>query len=75
MRSIGAGAAGGVGEAIANHIIEGRPPFDMYNLVCLTINIVYQHIIYHENGSKMMLDSYSNIECLREKVVLRTFLI
>ena len=33
MRSIGAGAAGGIGEAIANHIIEGRPPFDMYNLV------------------------------------------
>ena len=33
MRSIGAGAAGGIGEAIANHIVEGRPPFDMYNLV------------------------------------------
>ncbi len=32
MRSIGAGAAGGVGEAIASHIIDGRPPFDMYNL-------------------------------------------
>ena len=35
MRSIGAGAAGGVGEAIANHIVDGRPPFDMYNLVSL----------------------------------------
>ncbi len=33
MRSIGAGAAGGVGEVITNYIIEGRPPFDMYNLV------------------------------------------
>ena len=32
MRSIGAGAAGGVGEAIANYIADGRPPFDMYNL-------------------------------------------
>ena len=32
MRSIGAGAAGGVGEVIANYIVEGRPPFDMYNL-------------------------------------------
>lgn len=35
MRSIGAGAAGGVGEAIANYIVEGRPTFDMYNLVIL----------------------------------------
>ena len=32
---IGAGAAGGIGEAIANHIIDGRPPFDMYNLVSM----------------------------------------
>ena len=32
MRTIGAGAAGGVGEVIANYIVEGRPPFDMYNL-------------------------------------------
>ena len=32
MRSIGIGAAGGVGEVIANYIIEGKPPFDMYNL-------------------------------------------
>ena len=38
MRSIGAGAAGGIGEAIANHIIEGRPPFDMYNLVSFEKN-------------------------------------
>ena len=37
MRSIGAGAAGGVGEAIANHIAEGRPPFDMYNLVIFAL--------------------------------------
>ena len=35
MRTIGAGAAGGVGEVIANYIVEGRPPFDMYNLVSL----------------------------------------
>ena len=49
MRSIGAGAAGGVGEAIANHIIEGRPPFDMYNLVCLTLNIVYQQFFFFFN--------------------------
>lgn len=32
MRSIGAGAAGGVGEVIASYIAEGRAPFDMYNL-------------------------------------------
>ena len=32
MRSIGIGAAGGVGEIIASYIIEGKTPFDMYNL-------------------------------------------
>jgi hypothetical protein len=33
MRSIGAGAAGGVGEVMADYITKGYPPFDMYNLV------------------------------------------
>ncbi len=33
MRSIGAGAAGGVGEVMADYITKGHPPFDMYNLV------------------------------------------
>ncbi|TRY67857.1 hypothetical protein TCAL_10396 [Tigriopus californicus] len=32
MRSIGVGAAGGVGEVIADYITKGRTPFDMYNL-------------------------------------------
>ena len=32
MRSIGVGAAGGVGEVIADYITNGRSSFDMYNL-------------------------------------------
>ncbi len=32
MRSSGVGAAGGVGELLADFIIKGRTSFDMYNL-------------------------------------------
>ena len=32
MRSNGVGAAGGVGEVIADYITEGNTKFDMYNL-------------------------------------------
>jgi hypothetical protein len=39
MRSIGAGAAGGVGEVMADYITKGHPPFDMYNLVKLRTKI------------------------------------
>ena len=32
MRSNGIASAGGVGTVIADWIVEGRPPFDMYGL-------------------------------------------
>jgi len=39
MRSIVAGAAGGVGEVMADYITKGHPPFDMYNLVILAFKL------------------------------------
>ena len=42
MRSIGAGAAGGVGEVMADYITKGQPPFDMYNLVNFQLTVVVQ---------------------------------
>jgi hypothetical protein len=45
MRSIGAGAAGGVGEVMADYITKGHPPFDMYNLVKLRTKI-FMHPFY-----------------------------
>jgi hypothetical protein len=41
MRSIGAGAAGGVGEVMADYITKGHPSFDMYNLVMLALQIFF----------------------------------
>ena len=52
MRSIGAGAAGGVGEVMADYITKGHPPFDMYNLV--------RNKSYSDKGS-----SINNVSLLR----------
>jgi len=57
MRSIGIGAAGGVGEIIARYIIDGKPPFDMYNLDI-------QRFLPAHNNRKFLRDRVSEVPSL-----------
>ena len=54
MRSIGAGAAGGTGELIADLITEGHTKFDMYNLDI-------QRFLPAHNNRKFLRDRVSEI--------------
>jgi hypothetical protein len=55
MRSIGAGAAGGVGEVMADYITKGHPPFDMYNLVKLRTKISIHAFLFWNRAYQTFL--------------------
>ena len=46
MRSNGVGAAGGVGEVIADYITEGNTKFDMYYLYIARPSVIAQVAFY-----------------------------
>ncbi len=54
MRSIGVGAAGGVGELVSDLITEGRTPFDMYNLDI-------QRFLSNHNNSTFLYDRVKEV--------------